>query len=205
MIVVYPPFPAASPPALGALAVAYVAERGPSRGPDALRVQIRAVQRRARSDGVAIGLLVIESGGLANGAGRGRRLDAVIDAAGNDDLARVLYVADIDVLANAPDAVLAAMKAVFDAGFELRAPCGRIAPSGRKATSLAAYVSRNGERKRAPTTAATIDGNVGTGLAKRRHLTVRETRLPAGSCTNPTSQTGEALEAGMTSGVLTAR
>ena len=148
MILMQPPSPV-GPAILAAPVVAYVNETQSLEGQLSLRGQILAVVRRARRDGVAIGLLVIESDGRRTASGRGERLEAVLDVARLDGLPRVLYVAHPRHLADAPGAELVALGAVDDAGFELRAPCGRISPNGRRAAALRAALGLPPRRRRA--------------------------------------------------------
>ena len=123
---------------LAPLVVAYVNEPAPVLGQHGLRVQIRAVGRRAGRDGIDIDLLVIESGGRPTEAGRGMRLDDVLEAARSDPARRVLYVADPRRLAGGPAAVLRALHDAFATGFEVRAPWGRVSPTGRTVAALRA-------------------------------------------------------------------
>ena len=128
----------ALPDRLVVCTVAYVNEAMPREGQLGLRTQLRAVERRALRDGVAIGLLVVESGGRRNGTGIGARLAQVMKAAEAAPEDRVLYVADTVHLGDSNRSTLRAIEDIAAAGFHLRAPCGFISPTGRRATSLRA-------------------------------------------------------------------
>ncbi len=136
------------PFSLQALVVAYVNEPVPLEGQPSLRFQIKAVLRRARNDGIAIGLLVIDSGGRRSSRGIGERLETVFKAARADPAGRVLYVADTIHLADGPESVLLAIEEVAAADFELRAPCGRISPNGRRVASIRASCKPPRRRQR---------------------------------------------------------
>ena len=124
--------------ALPIATAAYVNDAVPLGGVVGLRVQVVAVGRRARRDGVAVGLLVIESGGCCTGLGLGRELHALLQAAEADPCDRVLYIPHTDQLGHGAHSVLRAIDAIAEARFTLREPCGTISVRGRRVSALRA-------------------------------------------------------------------